>query len=185
MLTFYHGSPMLFSKFDLAHILEGDGKVKFGYGVYLTSSFSSAAHYSGANRNATTHYVYTVEVPDLTDDNHIDFKKAVPYGIVKKAEHKLGECIPHQVSLDAKHFRKYLAKKLYGELNIHAEKAASSFLKSIGVDYITWPYSWKNPALGINVAVLDESIITITKIEQVELDYKQRLISGSEKKIKL
>lgn len=74
MLTFYHGSPMLFSKFDLAHILEGDGKVKFGYGVYLTSSFSSAAHYSGANRNATTHYVYTVEVPDLTDDNHIRFQ---------------------------------------------------------------------------------------------------------------
>jgi len=185
MQVFYHGSSMLFGRFDLAHILEGDGKVKFGYGVYLTSSFSSAAHYSGSNRKATPHYVYTVEVPDLTDDNHIDFKKTVPHEIVKKAEQKLGECIPHQVSLDAKGFRKYLAKKLYGELNIQAEKAASSFLKSIGVNYITWPYSWKNPTLGINVAVLDESIITITRIQQVELDYKQRLIGGSETDIAL
>lgn len=45
MTTFYHGSSALFDKFDLAHVLEGDGKVKFGYGVYLTSSFKSAAHY--------------------------------------------------------------------------------------------------------------------------------------------
>ena len=73
MAIFYHGSSVLFSKFDLAHALEGDGKVKFGYGVYLTSSFKSAAHYSGANKSATTHYVYTVEVPELTEDNHRQF----------------------------------------------------------------------------------------------------------------
>ena len=29
MAIFYHGSSVLFSKFDLAHALEGDGKVKF------------------------------------------------------------------------------------------------------------------------------------------------------------
>lgn len=33
MTTFYHGSSALFDKFDLAHVLEVDGKVKFGYGV--------------------------------------------------------------------------------------------------------------------------------------------------------
>lgn len=41
MSTFYHGSPVLFNRFDLSHILEGDGKVKFEYGVYLTRSFKS------------------------------------------------------------------------------------------------------------------------------------------------
>ena len=66
MAIFYHGSSVLFSKFDLAHALEGDGKVKFGYGVYLTSSFKSAAHYSGANKSATIHYVYTVDVNGKT-----------------------------------------------------------------------------------------------------------------------
>lgn len=34
MATYYHGSSKLFDRFDLAHALEGDGKVKFGYGVY-------------------------------------------------------------------------------------------------------------------------------------------------------
>ena len=42
MAIFYHGSSVLFPRFDLSHVLEGDGKVKFGYGVYLTSSFKSA-----------------------------------------------------------------------------------------------------------------------------------------------
>ena len=100
-MIFYHCSSVLFPKFDLSHALEGDGKVKFGYGVYLTSSlrsvflplvsctskltctksrlaisqFKSAAHYSETkSRPATIHYVYTVEVSDLTEDNHIDFK---------------------------------------------------------------------------------------------------------------
>lgn len=33
MAIFYHGSSVLFTRFDLSHVLEGDGKVKFGYGV--------------------------------------------------------------------------------------------------------------------------------------------------------
>lgn len=33
MAIFYHGTPKLFDRFDLFHALEGDGKVKFGYGV--------------------------------------------------------------------------------------------------------------------------------------------------------
>ena len=34
MQTFYHGSHSLFDKFDLLHALEGDRKIKFGFGVY-------------------------------------------------------------------------------------------------------------------------------------------------------
>ena len=33
---FYHGSGVLFDSFDLEHALEGDGNVKFGYGIYVT-----------------------------------------------------------------------------------------------------------------------------------------------------
>jgi len=55
MQTFYHGTSVLFPKFDLSHALEGDGKVKFGYGVYVTSHYRSAAHYAGANPAATQH----------------------------------------------------------------------------------------------------------------------------------
>lgn len=185
MATFYHGSSVLFDKFDLTHVLEGDGKVKFGYGVYLTSSFKSAAHYSGANKTATTYYVYTVEVPELTDDNHIDFKKTVHSDIIERTENRLGISIPQKASLDGKDFRKYLAKTLGGGPDILSEKMASEFLISIGVEFITWPYSWKNPDLGLNVAVLDDKRINIVKIHQVELDDKQQLIPGSEKEVML
>lgn len=51
MQTFYHGSHKLFDKFDLSHALEGDGKVKFGFGVYVTSKYESAVHYSASNKN--------------------------------------------------------------------------------------------------------------------------------------
>ena len=113
MQIFYHGSSVLFPKFDLSHALEGDGKAKFGYGVYLSGSFKSAAHYSETkSRPATTHYVYTVEVPDFTDENHIDFKKPVHPEIIKRAEQELGHTVPEKFTLEGGNFRKYLAKQL-------------------------------------------------------------------------
>lgn len=183
MATFYHGSSALFSKFDLEHVLTGAAKVKFGYGVYLTSSFKSAAHYSGINKDAVPHYVYTVEIPEITASNHIAFKQRVNPSIIEKAQNKLECSIPEKVTLDGKDFRKFLAKKLGGSNDIISEKLASEFLTSIGVDFITWPYNWKNLSLGTNVAVLDERNIKIIKVEQVELDGKQQLIAASEKEV--
>lgn len=181
MLTMYHGSPRLFDQFDLSHVLEGDGKVKFGYGVYLTSSFSSAAHYSGVNPSSSTHYVYTVEIPTIREDNHIDFKQPVHTSIIERTERKLGQTIPEKLSIDGKDFRKYLAKTLTGAVDFTGEKTAAEFLDSIGVDYVIWPYSWKNPELGFNCAVFDARKIRITQVHQVELDAKKRLIDGSPK----
>ena len=185
METFYHGSSALFGRFDLTHVLEGDGKAKFGYGVYLTGSFKSAAHYSGAGKSAAAHYVYTVEVPDMTEDNHIGFKEPVHPDIVGRAEKKLGTVIPPKFTLSGKDFRKYLAKTLGGGSDIQAEKAAAEFLNGIGVMFITWPYSWRNPDLGLNMAVLDDKNVLIRKIQQVELDKKRQWIMGSEKEISL
>jgi len=181
MLTMYHGSPRLFDQFDISHVLEGDGKLKFGYGVYLTSSFSSAAHYSGVNPFSFTHYVYTVEIPDIKEDNHIDFKHPVHIPIIERVEGKLKQTVPEKVTRDGKDFRKYLAKTLTGAVDFAGEKTAAEFLDSIGVDYIIWPYSWKNPGLGFNCAVSDAQKIRITQVHQVELDTKKRLIDGSPK----
>lgn len=181
---FYHGSSVLFSEFDLAHALEGDGKVKFGFGVYITSHYRSAAHYAGANPNSTQFYVYTVEVPDKREDNYIAFKEPVNLTILHKAAEKLGEPIPDKFSLDGKDFRKYLAKKLTGRVDLEGEKAASAFLLSIGVDFIEWPYNWKNPSLGTNRAVLNDRQVKIVRIDQVQLDNKKQLIEGSQTEIK-
>ena len=63
MSTYYHGSPVIFDKFNLDSLGEGSG-CKFGVGVYLTESFETAAHYSEPRYgSADHHYVYTVEVP--------------------------------------------------------------------------------------------------------------------------
>ena len=184
MEIFYHGSSVLFSEFDLAHALEGDGKVKFGFGVYITSHYRSAAHYAGANPNSTQFYVYNVEVPDKREDNYIAFKEPVNLTILHKAAEKLGEPIPDKFSLDGKDFRKYLAKKLTGRVDLEGEKAASAFLLSIGVDFIEWPYNWKNPSLGTNRAVLNDRQVKIVRIDQVQLDNKKQLIEGSQTEIK-
>ena len=184
METFYHGSHVLFSRFDLTHALEGDGKVKFGYGVYVTSHYRSAAHYSGAKPTADLHYVYTVEIPDLKEDNYISYKEAVKPSIVERSTEKLGEAIPERFTLDGKDFRKYLAKKLTGKLDLGGEKAASAFLLSVGVVFIVWPYNWRNPALGTNRAVLDDSLVKIIRIDLVQLDEKRQLVEGSQILIK-
>lgn len=175
MAIFYHGSPRLFSQFDLTHSLEGDGKNKFGYGIYVTSSYKSAAHYAGVNTSATNYYVYTLNVPEKTEDNHIAFKQPVSKQIISLAECKLQQTIPTSAISDGKLFRKFLATSL------GSESAASSFLLTIGVELICWPYSWRNLMLGDNMAVLNEKKIKILKIEEVLLDEKKRLIEGSEK----
>lgn len=198
MTTYYHGSSALFTQFDLAHALEGTSKLKFGYGVYLASSFRSAAHYSGA-KNATTHYVYTVDVPDITDDNYIAFKQPVNETIIKRAEAELGMPMPSKATADGKDFRKFLAqyfseqidlerrhdKAILHTLKMMGEQDASEFLRSIAVEYIIWPYSWRNPQLGMNMAVLDDSKIKIVSVHHVELDVKKQLVAGSEKEVRL
>lgn len=175
MAIFYHGSPRLFSQFDLTHSLEGDGKNKFGSGIYVTSSYKSAAHYAGVNTSATNYYVYTLNVPEKTEDNHIAFKQPVSKRIISLAESKLLQTIPTSAISDGKLFRKFLATSL------GSESAASSFLLTIGIELICWPYSWRNLMLGDNMAVLNEKKIKILKIEEVLLDEKKRLIAGSEK----
>lgn len=193
--TFFHGSPKLFETFDLSHALEGDGKVKFGYGVYVTSSYESAAHYSGAKPEWTEHYVYTVSVPRKTESNYIAFKQPVHKRIADAAAERLNVSIPSKALADGKEFRKFLAKHLLSKmemdkdlpksvLTLEGEKAASEFLHSIGVDLIEWPYNWKYPELGTNRAILNDKDVEIVRVDSVEIDKKKKMIPNSEKLIR-
>lgn len=192
---FFHGSGRLFDSFDLSHALEGDGKVKFGYGVYVTSKYTSAAHYSGSNPEWTHHYVYKVKVPAKNESNYISFVQPVHERIIKEAAEKLGTQIPSKVIVNGKEFRKFLAKKLLTDIDsdkklpksilaIEGEKAASEFLLSIGVDFIEWPVNWKNPDAGSNRAILNDKAVEIISVDEVELDKKSKLINGSERKVR-
>ena len=192
----YHGSSAEpFDKFDLGHALEGDGKVKFGWGVYVTDKYSTAAHYAFNKKRPENKdfYVYTVEIPERTADNCLSLLKGVPVtaSIVKRVEEKLGESIPDEAKVEGIPFRKYLANRLTGNVGpvkkmtdkatVAGEKAASEFLSAIGVDLIEWPYNWQKPEAEKNYAVLDERNVRILGIEKVELDPKgHHLVEGSQ-----
>ena len=196
-MRFYHGSAAEpFDRFSLEHALEGDGKVKFGWGVYVTEKYTTAAHYAFNKHRpeCKDYYVYTVEIPDRTPDNCLSLLKGVPVAesIVRRVEEKLGEPIPLEAKVEGIPFRKYLANKLIGEnkpvgrmiskATVAGEKAASEFLCSVGVDLIEWPYNWQKPEAEKNIAVLDERNVRIVSIEKVELDPKgHQLIEGSQR----
>ena len=98
METFYHGTSVLFKKFDIAHALEGDGKAKFGFGTYVTEAYTSAAHYAYNKKRPENkdYYVYTLEIPDMTEDNHLFSVRPVHPSIIERTEKALGEQIPEK-----------------------------------------------------------------------------------------
>ena len=196
--TFYHGTCYLFDKFSLSFLGSGEGKSKFGQGIYITSSYKTAALYASKAANANGKkccYVYTVAVPALTENNHIFSCKSVNADIVTRVEKAIGQTIPEEVKSAGKLFRKYLGnlltgqsgtvKKMMSKADAVAENAVSQFLNSIGIIYLAWPQSQTKPDGETNRAVLNENDIRIIKIEQVEVDEKNKFIEGSAIEIKL
>ena len=197
METFYHGTQKIFERFDLSHAKEGTG-LKFGFGVYVTQKYESAAHYSLVRGEEVSddkaYYVYTLEVPDQKEDNYVFSCRPVHPRIVADAAKRLNRPIPEEVTLAGKLFRKYVgnvlsgktgtAKKLSASADFEAEKAAAEFLLTIGVDMLIWPQSQSNPDGLQNRAILDDSKVKIRKIEQVKLDGKAQFVPGSNVTVK-
>ena len=190
----YHGTTSKFDHFDSAHLGEGEGKSKFGVGHYATSVYNTAALYAGKCKGRTK-YVYTLDIPDLTDSNHIVSAKPLHNTIIEKVEEQIGQ-IPDEAKSSGKSFRKYIGnlllgnkgtvKQMIGSLSIEGEIEASKFLYGIGVLYLVWAQSQARPDNGqINVAILDDSIIEIKKIEKVKLDEKGKFIDGSNQLVKM
>ena len=196
--TLYHGTCYLFDKFSLSFLGSGEGKSKFGHGIYITSSYKTAALYASKAAKANGKeccYVYTIEVPMLNNDNHIFSCKAINASVVDRIEKVIGEAVPDEVKSAGKYFRKYLGNLLIGQratvkqmmakADATAENAVSQFLNSVGVIYLAWPQSQAKPDGETNRALLNEKEIKILKIEQVECDDKNKLIEDSKKLIQL
>ena len=196
--TLYHGTCYLFDKFSLSFLGSGEGKSKFGHGIYITSSYKTAALYASKAAKANGKeccYVYTIEVPMLNNDNHIFSCKAINASVVDRIEKVIGEAIPDEVKRAGKYFRKYLGNLLIGQratvkqmmakADATAENAVSQFLNSVGVIYLAWPQSQAKPDGETNRALFNEKEIKILKIEQVECDDKNKLIEDSKKLIQL
>ena len=185
--TLFHGSPFLFNQFDLSGAGEGTG-IKFGFGVYLTEVEASAVHYSQP-RNLDLmpeHYLYTVEIPDLSENNHIVSALPVSPIIIKKVEEKLGISVPQKITAKGKEFRKWLGTILTGakKAGFAEEKMSAEFLNSIGVLYNIWPTAQTRPDGPKNIAVFDVSNIRIVKREQIEIrEEKNKWVLVSRKEV--
>lgn len=192
--TFYHGTCNLFDKFSLSFLGSGEGKSKFGQGIYITSSYKTAALYAAKAAKANGKrccYVYTVEVPVLTENNHVFSCKPVNQEVINRVEKEIGQTIPEEVKSAGKLFRKYLGnlltgqlgtvKQMMGKADTIAETAVSEFLSNIGIVYLVWPHAQTKPDGDTNRAVLNERYIRVLKIEQVEVDKENKLVEGSEK----
>ena len=185
--TLFHGSPFLFDQFDLSGAGEGTG-IKFGFGVYLTEVEASAVHYSQPRNLDLTpeHYLYTVEIPDLSENNHIVSALPVSPIIIKKVEEKLGISVPLKVTTKGKDFRKWLGTILTGakKAGFAEEKASAEFLNSIGVLYNIWPTAQTKPDGAKNIAVFDTSNIRIVKREQIEIrEEKNKWVLDNRKEV--
>ena len=175
-MKFYHGSSRLFDHFDLSKAGEGTG-VKFGFGIYLTESEASAVHYSQP-RNLPPmreHYLYTVEIPALTENNHLVSAQPVNPAIVKKTEEKLGKAVPKEVTEKGKEFRKWVGCELTGskKAGFAEEKAAAQFLDGIGVICNVWPQAQAKPDGLKNCAFFNADRVSIVKVERIEIEEKR------------
>lgn len=188
-MKLFHGSPVLFDKFDLSGAGEGTG-IKFGFGVYLTEVEKSAVHYSQPRHIELTpnHYLYTVEIPDLTEDNHLVSAKPVPASIVSRVEKRLDQKAPAKALAKGLEFRKWVGTVITGaqKAGFPEEKAAAELLDSIGIIYNVWPTAQGNPEGPKNIAVFNANRVCIVKREHIEIENKCKkwvLIEGTRKEV--
>ena len=175
-MTFYHGSPERFDHFDLSRAGEGTG-IKFGFGVYLTESEASAVNYSQPRKHPPMkdHYLYTVEIPELTENNHLVSAQPVNPAIVKKTEEKLGKAAPKKVTEKGKEFRKWVGCALTGakKAGFTEEKAAAQFLDGIGVFCNVYPQAQSKPDGLKDCVVFNADRVSIVKVERIEIEEKR------------
>ena len=176
-MLLYHGSPHLFDHFELTGAGKGTG-IKYGHGVYLTESEASAVHYSQPRHAELSpkHYLYTVEIPDLTDDNHLISAKPVTDSIIHRVEARLGTTVPEEAKNAGKKLRKWIGTMLTGakKSGPEEEKRAAEFLDCIGVIYNVWPTAQTKPDGPKNIAVFEASHTRIVKVEEIEIEQKSK-----------
>lgn len=199
---FYHGTCHLFDKFDPAKLGSGEGKSKFGHGIYITSKYASAAKYAskaGKKNNMNDYYVYTVEVPKLEEGAYIISALPVNPDIVSRIEKALGEEVPAEAKEVGKYFRKYVGNLLMGNKKTPenkkgmtlkqmmdkadgaAEDAASKFLMENGIMYLVWPYNQVAPKKlqkaidekGIDQIETNRAVLMPEAIRIVQIDKVQ------------
>lgn len=195
MKTYYHGTSKLFKEFrPLDTIGTGEGKSKFGWGIYLTSAYATAVLYSGKGpgREAPDHYIYSVEIPDTeTDiDKYFVLHQPVPQSLVELVEKEIGQLADPEVAAWGNDFRNELENMLFVREFGHkpkgkeekgmAQKLAADWLYAHGIIGLIWPQGgWpkkgeEKPVEKFNIAMFNSKDTQICKIERVDVEFKAK-----------
>lgn len=139
----YHGSPYKFDKFSLDHIGNGEGEQVYGWGLYFASNKNIAEFYreSLASINKESGQLYEVNIPE--DTEFLSWDKPLseqPKEIKAKLEKEgfdsesTGKEIYNEISN-----KNSTQRTLLGNIiSIKNDKAASSYLNSIGIKGIKY-----------------------------------------------
>ena len=166
MGVFYHGAHSLFEKFTKS--CAGSQGFKCGYGVYVTSVYSFAAQCT--NDTNGDHYVYTVEIPEKTETNHIAYKRPVHKNVVQAVRQALGIVLSPVETGDGWKFIEALEKHFREgrkTVTVKDAKKVAEALLAAGVELIEWPYVWTDYSQGVNMTVLDAAKVKIKSVEKV------------------
>ena len=166
MAIFYHGAHALFDRFTRSR--SGNQGFKSGFGVYVTSAYSFAARCSEDSNSG--HYVYTVEIPDKTETNHIAYGQPLHKDIVTAIQTRMGISLSPKAKGDAWKFREEVLKHISEgkRITVKHEKKLTEILLSAGVELIEWPYVWSDPSQGVNMTVLDAAEVKILNVEKIK-----------------
>ncbi len=113
-----------------------------------------------------------MEIPDLTEGNHLTSALPVPAAIVERIEAALEASASGTIKAQGKEFRKWVGMTLTGakKSGFAEEKAAAELLNRLGVLYNVWPTAQTKPDGPKNIAVFDASNVRIVAREKIEIE---------------
>lgn len=175
MTTLFHGSPYCFKYFQFRAQSEKDG-IRLGYPIFLTNCEPLAAMYSDKKGGPRSkhHYLYTVQIPDLTPDNHFFLDGSVSQSIIKRAEEYFHTTIPAEATVTGKAFKDWLESLGEKRRTLEERKRrAVCLLKRFGVVAIAWHYKRYGKGI-INYAIVSPSDCLVQKCEHIEYKFMRQ-----------
>lgn len=182
----YHGSVADFESFDHSHMGEGEGAQAYGWGTYVTEVKGIGWMYAeaiAANRDdkTTAKHLYSVEIPDDTGSNYLDYTKRVGADAVSRVGDSLEKAgwvrykMPNGLDKFSKDGKgdivlneRASGADLYKELEeaFGSDKAASGFLSETGFVGVSYPAQYASGGRvdgARNYVIFNESDVRITK----------------------
>lgn len=137
---FYHGSAYTFDKFDMSKVGSGDGKNKYGFGLYFSDNEDTARYYFrelGIGKQKKTAKIYSVRLKNV--DDYVGWEDEISDDLLQKVIKKLNSKMLYEdaeeIERENNEYGLWSFRSLYEHLSVilDGQKQATDFLNSLGV----------------------------------------------------